>query len=276
MESQASSFLSSLKEKLTLKGSIKNQEASWKNILTRALIAKKETGKVDVLKLLLEGGEVLKQRFGQWEIALTKHGYEIHNHTETGSKRFYSIVPGAYDNPFRISEPDLSFDLPTQLHYVDAVRIDANSKLPLTLNPDKDLAYSVKNIRTGQVESRKQKISGIICKDGDKDVLRFSLSNAAFIESNSEAIKELKNEQFLNAKNEPTLVYWRRTVDGIETVQMIEGQQVRRRWYLDQISLGDKNRQGNVDAIYTLTKPDSVIVGELANANFRKPAPNQE
>jgi hypothetical protein len=64
-----------------------------------------------------------------------------------GEKRFYMISPGKYGEPIITPEPDLAFEVPATLTYINA---------------------------KGEVVVPQEKISGIICKDGP----RFSLTNA--------------------------------------------------------------------------------------------------
>lgn len=88
-------------------------------------------------------------RLKQWTVDVndTTGEYRICNLGLNGEKQFYEVVPGKYGEPIIVAEPDLAFDPPTNLLYVNAQRAETT--------PD-------------------QKIAGIICKDGP----RFSLTNA--------------------------------------------------------------------------------------------------
>lgn len=88
-------------------------------------------------------------RHKQWTIDVdpSDESYEIYNRGSNGEKQFYKIVPGKYGEPLIVAEPDLAFDPPARLAYVD--------KTGLPVTPD-------------------QKIAGLICEDGR----RFSLTHA--------------------------------------------------------------------------------------------------
>lgn len=237
--------------------SIDGQKPSMKNIFSRAFIDKQETGKVDLLKLILENGEVLKHKFGQWEVTLTQHGCEINNLGPDGKRKFFSTIPMAYDMPGRVIEPDLAFDLPSGLSYVDA---GTGTEIDLA-----GFIYKAKDVKTGEMKSFPQKIGGIICHGENGP--RSSLSNPAF--KRVEESADLSETSFVDASGKP-LTYWHPTSDGIKTFQIKDGLRVDQRWYLSELIVDDKNRVGNVNAVYTLDKHDSVVVGELANVSFRK------
>lgn len=73
--------------------------------------------------------------------------YNIYNPGDNNEKRFYEIVAGKYGQPIIVAEPELAFDPPANLLYVNV-----NGE---NMKPD-------------------QKIAGIVCKNGP----RLSLSNA--------------------------------------------------------------------------------------------------
>lgn len=93
-------------------------------------------------------------KFGQWIIKgdddpNSEHfGYSISNRGPDGKRRFYEVVPGKYGQPIIVAEPDLAFEVPENLVYVNAT--DGKSIKP------------------------EEKIAGIICQNGP----RLSLSNA--------------------------------------------------------------------------------------------------
>jgi len=88
-------------------------------------------------------------KFKQWTLVANEadEKYNICNLGSNGEKQFYEIVPGKYGEPIIVAEPDLAFDTPPNLRYVNA---------------------------KGEKVQPDQKIAGIICDDGQ----RFSLSNA--------------------------------------------------------------------------------------------------
>lgn len=87
-------------------------------------------------------------KHGQWMVHTQEGnggGYNIYNlDPDTGKKRFYEVVPGKFGEPIIIAEPDLAFDAPANLCYI-------NAKFEV-VKPD-------------------QKIAGIICQDGPRGSL---------------------------------------------------------------------------------------------------------
>ncbi len=240
------------------KASIDGQEPSLRNLLSRAFIGKLEGKQRSLQDLLLEGRQLITQH-GQWTSVLNKHSYERRNLSSEGKEQFYTEVQGPYGNPFFIIERSKAFALPADLNYVNA----RNE----TVNPS-DMTFKYKDLEGKEVIAQHQ-IGGIICQSAepDKDDPRFSLSNPNFIE-----IAEgdtLENKPFVDGKGKP-ITYWQKTVDGIRTFQTINGQRQDRQWYLQVLFLKDKNRFGNFDAYYSLTKPEQVRILELADINFNK------
>lgn len=292
-EKSSSSFLSNLREKFSLKGSIKEQEPSWKNTLTRALIGKRENGEVDwealkrendvsklksiieklgiggknsALSFMVEGlksEETMKLVFGQWTAVIGRFGVEFHNYDEQGRDKFYSSVPGEYNNPIRIVEPAYAFPLPKNFTYVNA---GDGSEIDLT-----KLIYKTKNIHTGEIEQHPQLIGGIIFKDNEgKEILRTSFSNPLFIATKPG--EDLKDKPFtmMLFNKEQSITYWHLTEDGIKIFQKNkDGGIIEIDGKPKTIHLGDKNRQGNVDCDFVADNPTRrVEVGELAKAKY--------
>jgi len=248
--SETKQLLQDLREKFSLKGSIKGQEPSWKNTLTRAFINKSEKGeydfpalqrenalttikrllaesfskgeKLDVIQFMLESGEKVEHTFGQWKVTMGKFGIEIDNLGDNGERRFYSMRPGGYDNPVRVAEPDLAFDVPD-----DLVLVDADGK-QITLE---SINYTTKDISNGQKIENRQKISGIICRGENGP--RSSLSNPDFLRIGDESGTNLKDDDFRNVRGLFNRVFWHMdTPKIIKTFQMVEGKRVDRTWYL--------------------------------------------
>lgn len=90
----------------------------------------------------------MKKFFLQWVVEFFENSYRIYNpDPESGVKKFYEIQMGQYGQPIIVAEPELAFDPPASLIYVDFA---------------------------GNETKPTEKISGIICSDGK----RFSLTNA--------------------------------------------------------------------------------------------------
>ncbi|MBI2037785.1 MAG: hypothetical protein HYT15_02540 [Candidatus Magasanikbacteria bacterium] len=85
----------------------------------------------------------------QWTIKVdeTTGDYNVTNLGPNGERQFYMVSPGQYGQPIITAEPDLAFDAPSNLTYVNA---------------------------KGETVTPSEKIAGIICQDGP----RFSLTNA--------------------------------------------------------------------------------------------------
>jgi len=146
----------------------------------------------------------------QWKLLADASAYNLSFENEEGTQLFYKVVPGKYGNPMIIAEPDLAFEVPNNVDYVD---MNGRKEVPL------------------------EKIAGIVCRDNNRAVHRFSLSNP----------------------NKPeTLVK-----DGGAVLE-IEDQT----WYLHTLYSKDKNRIVNYDAYYSLYKPEVVQVTELADLDF--------
>lgn len=88
-----------------------------------------------------------EKNFKQWRIRFLDGEYEFANIGPGGVRQFYMVVPGQYGQPIIVAEPDLAFDAPGMLDYIDA---------------------------EGKVKRPDEKIAGIICKDG----LRASITSA--------------------------------------------------------------------------------------------------
>ncbi len=293
MSEKLSSFLSNLRDKLSLKGSIKNQEPSWKNTLTRALIGKRDIGKVDwealkrendvaKLKSIIEklgiGGkdsalnfmteglkdqETMKLVFGQWTAVIGRYGVEFHNYDEQGRDKFYSSVPGEYNNPIRIVEPSYAFPFPKNFTYVNA---GDGSEIDLA-----KLIYKTRNIHTGEIEQHPQLIGGVIFKDNSgKELVRTSFSNPTFIKTKPGESLEDKPFTMMLFGRQQAITYWHLTEDGIKIFQKdADGKIIGTEGVPKTIHLGDKNRQGNVDCEFVPDNPTrQVEVGELAKAKY--------
>lgn len=292
-EKSTGGILDRFKKNLTLKGSIDRQEPFWGNTLTRALISKHETGKVDweelgrendiaklksiieklgngdkdsILKFMVEGlksEETMKLVFGDWTAVIGRFGVEFHNYDAQGKDRFYSSVPGAYDNQIRVIEPSYAFPFPKGFTYVNA---GDESEIDLGT-----LIYKTKNIHTGEIEQHPQLIGGIIFKDNNgKELVRTSFSNPLFIAT--EPGEDLTDKPFtmLLFGKEQAITYWHLTEDGIKIFQKnTAGEIVGIEGMPKTIHLGDTNRQGNVDCEFVKENPTRrVEVGELAKAKY--------
>lgn len=290
MSEKPSSFLSNFREKLSLKGSIEGQKPFWGNTLTRALIGKLDNGRIDwealkrendvaklksiieklgvggkdsILKFMTEGlknQETMKLVFGQWTAVIGRFGVEFHNYDEQGRDKFYSSVPGRYDNPIRIVEPSFAFPFPKNFTYVNA---GDGSEIDLT-----KLFYETKDIHTGEIKKHPQLIGGVIFKgDNGKELVRTSFSNPLFIAT--QPGESLEDKPFINGKGQ-AITYWHLTEDGIKIFQKnATGEIIETEGMPQTIHLGDKNRQGNVDCEFVPNNPTRrVVVGELAKAKY--------
>ena len=86
----------------------------------------------------------------QWELTADDEGYQIENPDEAGVRRFYRVDSGPYGNPVITAEPDLAFEAPSTVDYLD---MHGNKAAP------------------------EERIAGIICKRAGEVIHRFSLSN---------------------------------------------------------------------------------------------------
>ncbi len=106
------------------KKTIEGQKPSWKNALSRKLIAALEGKNPNkIAETVEEEPEPTKEtivQHKQWTSVENNLSYERFNlHPETGVKQFFMEVMGPYGNPFIIPEPDLAFDVPSGLQYVN-------------------------------------------------------------------------------------------------------------------------------------------------------------
>jgi hypothetical protein len=85
--------------------------------------------------------------YKQWTLTAGEYSYELVNSAADGTRQFYMVKPGPYGQPIIVAEPDLAFDAPASLSYV-------NGK--------------------GEPVKPVEQIAGIVCQDGP----RLSLSNA--------------------------------------------------------------------------------------------------
>ncbi len=88
-------------------------------------------------------------RFMQWMVEVNEGtgAYNIYNYGSNGERQSHEVVPGKQGEPIIVAEPDLAFDPPVNLRYVNA---------------------------RGEEVRPNQKIASIICKDGP----RLSLTDA--------------------------------------------------------------------------------------------------
>ena len=98
-----------------------------------------------------------KECRGDWRVDVdledeeNGYPYSINNTNEDGAQQYYKVVPGPHGNPIIVAEPDLAFDVPASLDYVEAT----GETIPTPI----------------------ERIAGIICKQVGKVVERFSLSS---------------------------------------------------------------------------------------------------
>ena len=156
-----------------------------------------------------------KECRGGWavDVDLEQEGapYNISNKNAEGVKQFYEVVPGKYGNPIIIAEPDLAFEAPESVDYIDA----EGEKIPTPT----------------------ERIAGIICKQAEKVMERFSLS------SPNKPDYELE-------EGGASLI-----IAGL-------------RWHLHTLFSKDKNRIIGFDGYYRPEKPKSVKVLELEDLNI--------
>ncbi|PIQ79447.1 hypothetical protein COV81_02055 [Candidatus Peregrinibacteria bacterium CG11_big_fil_rev_8_21_14_0_20_41_10] len=94
--------------------------------------------------------EVTATYNNQWHLTANDSGYNIANPGPDGTKRFYKVNSGPYGNPVITAEPDLAFQAPSTVKYIDS---------------------------KGNETTPEEKIAGIICKQAGEVMHRFSLSS---------------------------------------------------------------------------------------------------
>lgn len=144
-------------------------------------------------------------QFKQWtvEIDLKEESYRIHNN----GGDFYQAEMGAYGQPLIFADPKRAFDAPDSLSYVDA---------------------------SGNQAEPKEKIAGIVCKDGP----RFSLTSA-------------ENKGIVIEHND----------DGSIS---IDGEQ----WFLETLFRKDANRIIGYDGYYSKEQSQAVKIIELGDLDL--------
>ena len=154
---------------------------------------------------------MLLKKYNQWVLSADDKNYELKCVNEKGGNDFYTVFPGKHGEPVIVAEPDKAFECPNSLKYVNS------SHKPITPT---------------------EKIAGIICKNCDKVIHRFSLSSP-------------KKPDFEKIQN------------GAEII--IGGT----RWHLQTLFSKDKNRIINYDAWYVPKKPAEVRILELEDLTFK-------